>query len=333
MVYLEKYSNGNVLLKDSSTNDIKAVFQGNTPIFPHPRDSKLILISNDPTNQTDNEDYIISWDNIDGGSSFPLMTITDRNSAINQLSRHMFYPEPENKSYYIGRGAYVDARPITIYGTNYDIDIGSPQTLWNQSGVLTSLSSGNVDYFISSSSSSDTGLILINSIDENGAELNIPITLNGQNQVSVPTQFENSISITSTVELIGDVYLYTTSTTTSGVPDDLTSINDKISIINTQSQGQSTKFWYQVPVGCEFSTEIVNLYTGKNKDVEFSINFQIPGLAVIRKSIQLYETTHELNIDPHIILPALSILSMDVSTSSNNTSGTAVLTGVLHDVI
>lgn len=103
------------------------------------------------------------------------------------------------------------------------------------------------EIFMSSSSSSDSSIVVKATVcDESFNESQQVVQLSGQTPVSIGTWLDsNRIEVIGPALNVGSIYLTNTSSFTSGVPDDLSSVLAYVS----PGQGQTHQCTYLVPAG------------------------------------------------------------------------------------
>jgi len=115
------------------------------------------------------------------------------------------------------------------------------EPIWDQAGQFTYLTTKS-DLFLSSSSGSDTQVVQLIGLTENGSgdwiETTTTATLTGQTQVQITGDWIRVFQISNfdTTDFVGDIYLAETDTLTGGVPDTASKIKSKILIGNNISR-------------------------------------------------------------------------------------------------
>lgn len=140
---------------------------------------------------------------------------------------------------------------IRKFGSAIDVDKAeAPIDVWSYSDQLASYvfpSDSGEALFISSSNASDTVSIEVQGLDENFNPKTQEITLQGRTKLSLDGLWSRVFRAfnTNNTNLLGDVYVYTDSTVSNGVPQ--TDANVK-AIINLGND-QTTMAIYTVPAG------------------------------------------------------------------------------------
>ena len=234
----------------------------------------------------------------------------------------------------VSAGEIEGASAFYIFGENPDIDTSSSETIW-EFGDFTANTAGDTQYYISSSDASDNMDVLINVIKADGSAEGLIVSLNGQTEESIPTLFENpnNAIVLSDTQHQGEIYIYNVTGNSSGVPNDSSSVKEFISTNDGMSRGSSSKFWIQIPSEKRLSVRSLDLYVGKNKDIDFFVQIDSSGVNVITKKIQIYQSSFELGISPSFSFNAGDVLELRGSTSNNNTSCSVVATCIMYDVI
>lgn len=121
-----------------------------------------------------------------------------------------------------------------ILGQNTDIG-STPELIWNTGGDLVEATSPAVVY-VSSTSTSDIGKdVTIVGINENYDEITEVVKTNGQTSVASKNTFLAINEVKVSEALAGTLYVYYSSTTTAGVPDNLAKIQATVDVGDLQS--------------------------------------------------------------------------------------------------
>lgn len=106
------------------------------------------------------------------------------------------------------------------FGFNADVDTSTiPEDVWDYGGIYTFPSDAGETMYISSSNTGDLINFTVQGLDENFYSKNVNIQISGQTPVTLGTfsrvfrSFNND-----SVDMKGNVYIYTTGTVTNGVP-------------------------------------------------------------------------------------------------------------------
>ena len=112
---------------------------------------------------------------------------------------------------------------------------------------LITYETANTTIFISSSNAGDTATIRVRYLDDSFEEQTVNAVLNGQTEVSVSSDFYRmrDFRFSSGTATVGDIYAYTATGVTSGVPDDLTSVQSAL----PAGSGRSTDISYTPKLG------------------------------------------------------------------------------------
>lgn len=99
---------------------------------------------------------------------------------------------------------------------------------------------------ISSSSASDTGLMLVEGVSyPDWYNVSFLVTLQGQTKVALPTPLARFNYARSCCNLVGDVYIYQDTAISGGIPSDLTKVSGYVSSLYNQSKHGG----YAIPYG------------------------------------------------------------------------------------
>lgn len=147
----------------------------------------------------------------------------------------------------------LEASMAQIPGWNPQLVIGtmpstttSYNTIWDVADSTLVPLTADTELFLSSSSASDTGAVLIFGLDDNYVEKQEVHTLTGTTEASVGNWFRiNRMVNVSTAAAVGDIYLAKAGAWTAGVPDALTDIQSKI----IQGQNITHNGFFTVPDG------------------------------------------------------------------------------------
>ena len=135
--------------------------------------------------------------------------------------------------------------PVLVIGTMPSTTT-TYHTVWDVEGSSLVPLTTNTELFISSSSASDTGAVLIFGLDDDYIEKQEVHVLTGTTQVSVGNWYRiNRMVNVSTATAVGDIYIAQAGTWTAGVPDALTDIQSKIIL----GQNITHNGFFSVPAG------------------------------------------------------------------------------------
>ena len=147
---------------------------------------------------------------------------------------------------------------VRKFGRNPDIDTGTdPEDVWEFGGLYTFPDNSGEQMYISSSSGSDTETIHIEGLDSNFNRKTVNIQLSGQTKTLIPDGIFSRVFRVYTVSdtaLLGDVYVYTDSAVSSGVPDTASTVK---AVVSPENQ-QTLMSIYTIPAG--YHGWIVEIY-------------------------------------------------------------------------
>lgn len=237
-------------------------------------------------------------------------------------------------------GQFEGYAPEFVIGINPSAGIGALETIWDQGGIRLTPPVAS-DFFVSSSSGADTGgiAVLVTGLDDDYNRFFELVALNGQSQVQLTNtgNWIQTVLVTGS-PASGDVYLYTTSTTTAGVPDDATAIQGKVIFGNCITRIAA----YMVPEGkaavtvairggTDDTSKIANVKTRITPfpgappliTVEYSVTPSFPGFIFpmpVAAGVSLFGN--------QALLPGRSTIEFLATSNSNNTQvffGTDIL--------
>ena len=229
----------------------------------------------------------------------------DPNAIYEEVTQQMFGGWPkrlyEHTDLAISRGHSTGYRTLYKFGYNPDVN-GAEETVWGQGGNYPWFA-GELTVFVSSSSANDSGTgtgartILIQGLDENYAEVEETITLNGQAQITSQLSYLRIYRAYVTLagsggSAAGTIYIGS-SGATGGVPN--TSIYASLSLGN-----QTQIAAYTVPAGHTLYVDEINftaavsqankLVTCKFVSREFGSNVFRTRFIQVLQSNQLIQT-------------------------------------------
>ena len=147
----------------------------------------------------------------------------------------------------VGVGSVAGHTAVNKFGANPTVGT-SHETIWDQGGKYVYSSTADISGVSSTDSGDTTVQVRINGLDVDWNEINVDVTLNGQNEVTMGTSMirVHKAFITNGVEPAGDVYIYVGGVAiTLGVPDDTDDIRAKIQI----GKNRTLMAVYSIPVG------------------------------------------------------------------------------------
>lgn len=147
---------------------------------------------------------------------------------------------------------------IRKFGRNPDIDTTTdPEDIWEFGGLYTFPDNSGEQMYVSSSNGSDTEILLIDGLDSNFNRKTVVIQLSGQTKTLVPDGVFSRVFRSYTdnaTELQGDVYIYTDSDVSLGVPDTASAVK---AVVSPENQ-QTLMSIYTIPAG--YHGWIVEIY-------------------------------------------------------------------------
>lgn len=216
---------------------------------------------------------------------------------------------------------------IFIYTENSDIQPGNEETIWNkpkEDAYRYPFLSADTTLYLSSTDAAANQVWLVNGLNDSYEFINDIVTLNGQNQVQVPTDFFRiygvfNISATSPA---GDVYLAESDTLTGGIPDTTSKIQMKINQdVNIGVNGTHT-----VRAGHEGYVFQLEGTVGKAKNINLFINLTVSGFAPFKIfPFRIFQSTFTFFKKIGFVMNEQTDLELTVASDDANTPVTAGL--------
>ena len=224
------------------------------------------------------------------------------------------------------------------FGRNVDLDTGVRETIWNQGGDETYVSTNIIDT-ISSSDAADTQTVEIeyHTVTGSGASQQFTFgvqeaTLNGQNKVTLTTPCARVSRVRNedNTAFAGDIYVYEDTAITGGVPSDATKIHAKAEAGDDQTFKASTTI---SNVDYLFIT-LVYASVKRNTAgiVDFRLETREPGGVFLPKfefSVSQASGVAHIPLSPHIIVPKNYDVRITGNSSAANIQADAGFNGVL----
>ena len=216
------------------------------------------------------------------------------------------------------------------------------ETIWTVGGNETYVT-GNTIANISSSSTSDTEQVTIESHTVAGTGVNSVftfvtqnVTLNGQNPVSLSTPVSRVSRVynNGSSELVGRVVVYENTAVTGGIPDDITKVHIDIPSGFQQSFKSATTF------SSSDYFVLTGIYGSVSKKQAASVDFYLEERIAGKVFRQLGSFTasseggpFDIRFDPAIIIKKNSDVRFRADTSTNNSVVFAIFKGYLASII
>jgi len=235
------------------------------------------------------------------------------------------------------------AKSLFKFGKNLAVGT-SIETIWEQGGDETYVTTNAIDKF-SSSSASDTQDIYIegHTVSGTGTDAQFTfvsqtVTLQGQTEAALTTPLArvSRCYVPGATALVGDVYVYEDDTVSSGVPQTAANIHMKVngSAGDNQSFKAATTFSntdYFIVTGVIFSV-------GKKTSATVDFNMEVRsagGLFLPALQISLATTGQNslyLPAKPHFIAPKNCDVRVRALASTTNVEADALFMGVLCEI-
>ena len=173
-------------------------------------------------------------------------------------------------------------RRDSFFGSNEDIDLGPNATLWPFSGNKWVRPIVASEFYISSTSASDTAnTFFCTMLDANFDRSLQAVTPNGQTPVIIPggpfLRINGAVNISGSVSTatpsVGDIYINAEDNHTAGVPDDATKVQGLIQMRNGLSSDFAQFGHFTIPAG--HTGILYDVFTWVGKGKEASINFMV----------------------------------------------------------
>lgn len=170
-------------------------------------------------------------------------------------------------------------------GRSLSIGTGAFETLWDQGGDLTYLTS-NTQLYISSSSASDTTVaVRIEAMTDDYERITYTVTCNGQTQVALPGlafRVIQCLVLAGAATPVGDLYIAETDTLTGGVPDNAAKIKSKIALSafdagQFASENITHNGFYTVPANLRLHSLIYLGTAAKGDDIRADLRVRAEG--------------------------------------------------------
>lgn len=237
--------------------------------------------------------------------------------------------------------AATKAKSLLKFGRNDDLDTGTRETIWNNGGDETYVTTNAIDT-ISSSSASDTQVLQVeyHTVTGTGASAQYTfglqdVALNGQSKVplSVPGARTSRIRNNGDVPLVGNVYVYEDTAISGGVPTDVTKIHAEVLAGDDQSFKAATTF---SNTDYAFITSVYgSVKRSTSAVVDFRLETRAPGgifLPKLEFSAVQSGGVAQIILDPFIIVPKNYDVRITGQSNTNNTTADAGFNAILAAV-
>lgn len=216
---------------------------------------------------------------------------------------------------------------VNKFGTNPSID-ATQQLIWRYGGLMTYSTTADI-VGISSTSAGDTQNVRINGLDTDWNEVDVDVTLNGQNKVTLGTsliRIHKVFNIDST-DFAGDIYVYTSAATvTAGVPAPTTTIRAYI----TNGDNQTLQAAYSVPAGKTGYIIFGKTSVASGKDVV--IKFYGRGFGSVFRVQHVVDVNSE-NYDYFFKVPLVMPEKTDLEVRATQSGGGSIAVSSAFDII
>lgn len=244
--------------------------------------------------------------------------------GIGGSSKSQFYLE-------IARGKIAGHSTASILSFNPDIDAAAEETIWEQGGIYTYLTS-DTELFISSTNQNDNNIIIsIEGLtDDFKVKKTISTFIGGQSQQSIGIFFRIfKITVIGGEVPVGDLYAAETDTLNSGIPSTTSKIKAKM----LQGFNVTKLGLFTVPIDHTMYITRLTTHTRKNKDAVISAvirPFGFPGFLNVTQSPS-FQNSFQLILEPSFVIKEKTDLELRVMTSTNQTEVVANIGYILID--
>lgn len=225
----------------------------------------------------------------------------------------------------VARGNVKGSSISAVRGYNASISTATKETLWDQGGLYTYLAA-DTELFLSSSSAVDTNVgVIITGLTSDYELKTVTITLtSGQTQLSVGLFFRVfRVIVVAGAAPLGDLYLAESGSLTAGVPDNTSSIKNKV----VQGINVSRSGLFTVPINTSMYIYRHSSHTRKNKDAVVLPLARLEGFPDFIEVTQF--PTFQSSFESNLVLPVKVNAKTDFELrSSTDTNGTEVVAAV-----
>lgn len=234
------------------------------------------------------------------------------------------------------------AKSLLKFGRNDDLDTSARETIWNNGGDETYVTSNSIDT-ISSSSASDTQIVQVeyHTVSGTGASAQYTfglqnVTLNGQTKVTLATPAAriSRIRNNGSVPLVGNIYVYEDTAISGGVPTDGTKIHAEVRAGDDQSFKAATTF---SNIDYAFITSVYgSVKRSTSAVVDLRLETRAPGGLFLPKfefSVVQSGGVAQIFLDPPIIVPKNHDARITGRSNTNNTTADAGFNAILAVVV
>jgi len=216
---------------------------------------------------------------------------------------------------------------VRKFGTHLSVNTDDvPTTIWNYGNIepiYTFPSNSSEELFVSSSNNSDNQKITAVVLDENFEERIKELQLSGNAKVPIEGSWTrvNDLYNSDNTDFAGDIYLYTDSSVSSGVPSDDSAVKSFIK----SGYNQSAQAVYTVPSRRSFhassyhiSCDAKNSNTTVNATVSFDV--RLFGGVFLRKEV-IAVSNHSpsvVNLSMPFFLPSKTDIVSTIQKCTNN---------------
>lgn len=182
--------------------------------------------------------------------------------------------------YLMSKRDLLNFRHVSMVGYNGDLDTGVEESIVDQGGIYTYLTSDTTLY-VSSSSAADVGQVIqAAGLKADYTRTSASATLNGQNQVALSADFFRLFiaQVFTGSAPQGDIYIAESDTLTGGVPDTTSKIKGKIIV----GDNITRLGLYTVPAGKKALPIAVRAWVGQGKEVDFRFMSRLEQAEVFR---------------------------------------------------
>jgi len=214
----------------------------------------------------------------------------------------------------------------SVLSFNPDVDIGAPETVWEQGGIYTYLPDGiDTELFMSSTSAADTNISLkIEGMTSDYLINNVEVTfIGGQSQQTIGSFFRifKITVISGGAAPVGDMYLAESGALTNGVPNTISEIKAKM----IQGSNITQLGLFTVPANHTMYIVVIVTHIRKNKDAVISLIVKPEGFPDFIQTSQFpnFQNSFQLPLDPPFAVKEKTDVEIRATTTTNQTEVSA----------
>lgn len=212
------------------------------------------------------------------------------------------------------------------FAKNPDIDTVATETLWNQGGSYT-FSAAASTWYLMSTSGSDTNVdVTCRLLNSSYVGSDVSVNSNGTTPIAFSgTWFRtNGCHVSGAIEPVGTLYVGTSNTATSGVPDDATTIRGRIDI----GRNVTEESVHTVENDRAFYLQHYSVHTsGGNSTFQIYMRPEGGVFQVVDEGLVTNGASLDVPLTVPIRLPEHTDVKVEITTDTNNTKVVGSLQG------